>query len=179
MSRPSVHPASPAWARCWERVQATQHHVVNPDETTVPKLPTRIAWWRRMTEAQRGYQIHCNVPASYQRAATIDKYREIKRETVIQCFRLRWDTCYCLDMTEKTEIREDAQENGLVLCVCIAELPLPTQFVRYCLCYSMHTQKQSSRCMRSRLHNTHSYTHTQHQGWSEARAKVPFTSPLV
>lgn len=42
-----------------------------------------------MTEAQCGYQIHCDVTASYQRAATIDKCREIKRETVIQCFRLR------------------------------------------------------------------------------------------
>lgn len=42
-------------------------------------------------------------------------------------------------MTEKIEIREDAQENGLVLCVCIAELLLLTQLFRLLL-FHMHTK---------------------------------------
>lgn len=143
-------PASPAWELCWKRIQAIQHHVVNPNVVN-PLDATSLAQWKSMTETYPGYQIHYDVPALSQRAATIDKYKEIKRTTVIQCFCLRWDTCYCHGMTEKIEIREDTQEDGLVLCVCIAELLLLTQlfsdrfFSRFR--YSTYTQKHSKRFM--------------------------------
>lgn len=44
-------------------------------------------------------------------------------------------------MTEKTEIREDTQENGLVdLCVCIAELRLLTQKLLFKVFLISHTK---------------------------------------
>lgn len=51
-------------------------------------------------------------------------------------------------MTEKTEIREDAQENGLVLCVCKAELLLLTVLFRnlfffFQASFIPHTHKNS------------------------------------
>lgn len=132
-----------------------QHHVVNPlDEATLPNIPTRLAAWRCMTNS-----LWCSsfIPE------TIGKYSKIKRKTVIQCLCLRWDTCYCLDMIQKTEIRRDAQENGLVFCVCITELLLP--FLFSALLFQIHRTEVIRRhwVMRSILASA---PHAQHYRWS-------------
>lgn len=121
-------------------------------------IPTRLAQWTSMTE-RRGtgfttmFQIQPRV--LQQKTNT-----EIKRETLIQCFCLRWDTRYCLDMTGKREITRDAQENVLVLCMCVAELLLLIQwFITLCEA-SVNSQIHVSMITHTRSSSKYTYTHT-------------------
>jgi len=157
---------------------------------TCPNKAAPSRWNQRTVEdwqkTQPGSQIHYDVPTLSQRAATKDKSRVIKRKTAIQRFCLRWDTCYWIDMTERKEIREDAQENGLLLRVCRAELllltqlPPPPHFTVTQILSCRYTQA----CMIAYTH-THTHTHLmqqvhlRHHWRSEAWVKVFFTSPLV
>ena len=105
-------PGSTMWLIPWWNYSAKDTYKVG----TVEEPDRDIAW----------------VPNSLQCSSTIpqscnNKYSEMKRNTVILCFCLRWDTCYCLDMTEKIEIREDSQENRL--CMWIAELQSLTRLL--------------------------------------------------
>lgn len=161
MSWPSLHPASPAWGHCWNIFQAMQHHVVYPFWDKKKKMQKTVEVWHSVQAWQRyilGPKLTMICLLQRLELQQKDKYWEIKRTTVIQCFCLRWDTCYCHDMTEKIEIREDTQENGLVdLSVCIAGLRLLTQKLLFQVFLISHT-KAVIKIHASIVWNTHTHT---------------------
>lgn len=85
-----------------------------------------IPWWNSTANHCGSTQLTDCIAAT--KFIVIVSGRDKRRYSVLALGK----TPVTIDMTEKIQIRGDAQENGL--CVCIAKLPLVTQLQFKCMC---------------------------------------------